>query len=73
LSKESLLDQIPGFTAWWDYLHNIVHTGIASGEAARRYYSEKQFSITGVPTVFSPLIPLLDTRFFDLQKIWYRF
>ena len=73
LSKESPLDQIPGFTAWWDYLHNNVHPGIASGEAARRYYSAKQFSITGVPTVFSPLIPLVDTRFFDLQNIWYHF
>ena len=24
LSKESPLDQIPGFTAWWDYFHNNV-------------------------------------------------
>ena len=24
LSKESPLDQIPGFTAWWDYLHNHI-------------------------------------------------
>ena len=24
LSKESPLDQIPGFTAWWDYLHNTT-------------------------------------------------
>ena len=24
LSKESLLDHIPGFTTWWDYLHNNV-------------------------------------------------
>src|SRR5438093_10811991 len=47
LSKDSPLDQIPGFTAWWDYLHNNVHPGIASGEAARRYYSAMQFAITG--------------------------
>jgi predicted acylesterase/phospholipase RssA len=73
LSKESSLDHIPGFTDWWDYFHNNFHSGIASGEAARRYYSAKEFSIIGVPTVFSPLVPLLDTRFFDLQKIWYRF
>ena len=73
LSKESSLDQIPGFIAWWDYLHNSVHPGIASGEAARRYYSAKQFSITGVPTVFFPFVPLVDTRFFDFQNIWYRF
>jgi NTE family protein len=57
LSKESQLDQFPGFTAWWDYLHNNVHPVIASGEAARRYYSAKQFSITGIPTVFSPFNP----------------
>ena len=54
LSKESSFDQMPGFTAWWDYLHNNIHSGIASGEAARRYYSAMEFSITGVPTVFSP-------------------
>jgi NTE family protein len=73
LSKESFLDRIPGFTDWWDYLHNNIHSGISSGEAARRYYSAKEFSITGVPAVFSPLIPLVDTRFFDPLKIWYRF
>ena len=73
LSKESPLDQIPGFIAWWDYLHNNIHPGFASGEAARRYYSSKQSAITGVPTVFSPLVPLFDTRFFDSLNIWYRF
>jgi NTE family protein len=57
LSKQSPLDQIPGFTIWWDYLHNNVHPAIASGEAARRYYSAKQSSIIGVPTVFSPFNP----------------
>jgi len=73
LSKESLLDCIPGFTNWWDYLHNNIDNGIATGEAARRYYSTKEFSVTGVPTVFSPLTPQLDTKFFDPQNIWYRF
>jgi NTE family protein len=73
LSKESCFDLMPGVTAWWDYLHNNVHSGIASGEAARRYYSATEFSITGVPTVFSPLMPLVDTRFFDFQNVWYRF
>ena len=73
LSKESLLDCIPGFTNWWDYLHNNIDNGIATGEAARRYYSTKEFSVTGVSTVFSPLIPQLDTKFFDPQNIWYRF
>jgi predicted acylesterase/phospholipase RssA len=73
VSKESSFDLVPGVTAWWDYLHNNVHSGIASGEAARRYYSAKEFAVTGVPSVFSPLIPLVDARFFDFQKVWYRF
>jgi NTE family protein len=73
LSKESSFDQMPGFTAWWDYLRNSIHNGIASGEAARRYFSAKEFAITGIPTVFTPLMPVIDTRFFDLQNIWYRF
>src|SRR5215831_4674268 len=61
-------DQMPGFTAWWDYLHNSIHSG-----AARRYYSAKEFAITGIPTVFTPLTLVIDTRFFDLQNIRYRF
>ena len=73
LSKESPIDKIPGFVDWWDYLHNNVHPGFASGEAARRYFTAKQFAITGVPTVFSPLVPLVDTRYFDPLNIWYRF
>ena len=73
LSKESPLDRFPGFSAWWDYLHSNVHPAIASGEAARRYYSAKQFSITGIPTVFSPLVPLVDTKYFDFQNIWFHF
>jgi NTE family protein len=73
LSKETSLDHIPGFTQWWDYLHNNVNHDIAAGEAARRYYVTKEFSVTGVPTVFSPLIPQLDTKFFDPLNIWFRF
>jgi NTE family protein len=41
LSKESSFDLMPGVISWWDYLHNNVQSGIASGEAARRYYSAK--------------------------------
>jgi NTE family protein len=73
LSKESIFDYIPGFTDWWDYLHNNINGDIATGEAARRYYATKEFSITGIPTVFSPLAPQLDTKFFDFQNIWYHF
>jgi predicted acylesterase/phospholipase RssA len=73
LIKESLFDNIPAFVQWWDYLHNNVNHDIAAGEAARRYYTAKEFSFIGVPTVFSPSTPQADTKFFDLQNIWYRF
>jgi len=73
LSKESSLDYIPGFTYWWDFFHDNFNHNIATGEAARRYYTTKEFSVIGVPTAFSPLPPHLDTKFFDPQNIWYRF
>ncbi|HEY5631760.1 MAG TPA: patatin-like phospholipase family protein [Nitrososphaeraceae archaeon] len=73
LSKDSLFDHIPALTQWWDYLHNNLNRDIATGEAARRYYTAKEFSFIGVPTVFSPLTPQVDAKFFDLQNLWYRF
>jgi len=72
LSKESLFDHIPAFAHWWDYLHNYINHDIATGEAARRYYTAKEFSFIGLPTVFSPLTPQLDTKSFDPQNLWYR-
>jgi NTE family protein len=73
LSKESISDTNPWFKPFWDYLHGL-DKAIATGEAARRYYSAKEFTITGVPNVFSPPIPARDNRFFDfLWNTWYRF
>ncbi len=72
LSTESYADVAPGFTSWWDYWHN-VGGNIAAGEAARRYYSAKQFELSGVPNVFSPLPPLVDDKFLDAQNMWYRY
>jgi NTE family protein len=74
LSKESVVvDTNPWFKPWWDYLHSI-DKAIATGEAARRYYSAKEFAVSGVPHVFSPPTPAYDNRFFDfLTNTWYRF
>ena len=73
LSKESNADANPLFKPWWNHLHNIDKS-VATGEAARRYYSSKEFAMTGVPHVFSPLTPMHDRRFFDyLGNTWYRF
>jgi NTE family protein len=72
LSKESRMDANPLFEKWWEYWHGVSKT-IATGEAARRYYSAKEFALFGVPNVFSPLTPMLDNRFFDLSNTWFRF
>ena len=48
LSKESMTEKNPYFEVWWNYLHSI-NDNIASGEAARRYYSSKEFSYLALP------------------------
>jgi len=72
VSVESLADITPGFKDWWDYWHNINPT-VASGEAARRYYSTKQFELTGVSNVFLPFPPLADAKFMDISNTWFRY
>ena len=72
ISVESLADITPGFKDLWDYWHNI-NPIIASGEAARRYYSTKQFELTGVSNVFLPFPPLIDTKFMDISNTWFRY
>ncbi len=73
LSDESMADTNPLFKPSWDYLHSL-DKNVATGEAARRYYSAQEFSIRGVPNVFSPPVPAHDKRFFDfLNNTWYHF
>lgn len=69
VSTNPYIQNIPGFGMWWRSLHS-ADPNAASEEAARRYYSTKQFLFTGVQNVFSPLIPIPDTKFFDPQNIW---
>jgi NTE family protein len=56
---------------------NEANCDIATGEAARRYYSAKEFIIHGASNVFSPrLPPKIDSKFFDnfiVPNIWYRY
>ena len=56
LSKESMVEKNLFFEEWWDLWHSI-YDHVASGEAARRYYSSKEFSLLGVPNVFTPMTP----------------
>jgi NTE family protein len=72
LSKESIVETNPFFKPWWDYWH-AINRGIAAGEAARRYYSAKEFAIYGVPNVFYPHRPTTDSKFFDSDNIWFRY
>jgi NTE family protein len=69
LSTESSVEKIPYFTYYWDSWHRLDRR-IASGESARRYISTKEFILKGVPNVFVPKTPLLDTRFFDPLNTW---
>jgi NTE family protein len=80
LSTLSYPDLMPGFKEWWHLWHNI-YPSVAPGEAARRYYSAKQFMYTGVPHVYLPqfwtqslpfgAFPRMDYKFFDPFNIWY--
>jgi NTE family protein len=72
LSKESFIEANPFFMPWWNYW-NSINRDLASGEAARRYYSAKEFAIRGVPNVFYPHQPIFDNKFLDLDNIWYRY
>jgi NTE family protein len=72
LSKDSMVDTNPFFKPWWDYWH-AINREIATGEAARRYFSAKEFAIFGVPNVFYPHRPTHDSRFCDSDNTWYRY
>jgi NTE family protein len=60
----------------WDKAHNI-DTSTATGEAARRYYSAKEYLYSGASNVFSPMPHIPDNRFFDNwfepSNKWYQY
>lgn len=66
LATESFVDNIQGFSEWWQYWTDLAGGSIASSEAARRYFSSLQFWIFGIPGLFSSL-PSFDRRFLDPQ------
>ena len=72
LSKESKVDKNPFFEMWWDYWHT-VNKNAATPEAARRYYSAKEFAYYGVSNAFIPNRPIYDGKFFDPDNVWYRY
>jgi NTE family protein len=70
LSIQSIVENIPYFTHYWDSWRRLDRR-VASGESARRYFSTKEFILRGVPNVFVPKMPLLDNRFHDPSNTWY--
>jgi NTE family protein len=72
LSKESKVDKNPFFEMWWDHLHKY-NKNAATAEAARRYYSAKEFAYYGVPNAFVPNRPTYDNKYFDPNNVWYRY
>jgi NTE family protein len=64
------------WTYSWDMLNETNPDIIATGEAARRYYSAKEFIINGASNVFTPTTPRIDSKFLDnfiIPNIWYRY
>ena len=62
--------------SWWDGLRSF-NEGIASPEAARRYYTAKLAGYFGVPNVFRLIPSVTDTRYFDNfaipNNLWFRY
>ena len=55
----------------WKAAYEYGVPSVASEEAARRYYSVKEFAKSGVERVFKPIHPpKQDKRFFDIQNQW---
>jgi hypothetical protein len=60
---------ITKMSAHWKNEHDKNNPKAASAEAARRYYSVKEFLKSGVDKVYSPiLLPKEDEKFFDQQN-----
>ena len=56
---------------WKAEYENGNNPSVASQEAARRYYSVKEFLKSGVEKVFKPIYPpIVDKRFCDSQNQW---
>src|SRR5215210_5605138 len=64
------LSSTPGFSnLWWEQVR-MQKKFSASPEAARRYYSVKEYLKYGTPNVFFPLPPEPDSKFADQDNTW---
>jgi NTE family protein len=60
--------EITKISANWKKQHDDNRPNVASEEAARRYYSVKEFFKSGVEKAYSPLPPKVDEKFFDQEN-----
>jgi NTE family protein len=64
------LSSTPGFSnLWWEQM-KMQKKFSASPEAARKYYSVKEYLKYGTPNVFLPLPPEPDSKFADQDNTW---
>ena len=71
MDEEKGLSSTPGFSnLWWNEAKKQKKF-TASSEAARRYYSVKEYLKYGTPNVFLPLPPEPDSKFADQDNTWF--
>lgn len=69
--KKGGLSSTPDFSKWWWDDAKKLKIFNASLDAARRYYSVKEYFRHGAPNVFYPIIPPeLDSKFVDADNTW---
>jgi NTE family protein len=70
IDEEKGLSSAPDFSKWWWEKAKKQNMFTASPEAARRYYSVKEYFRYGTPNVFSSLPPKPDSKFADPDNTW---
>jgi NTE family protein len=71
IDEKKGLSSTPGFSnLWWEEAKRQKKFS-ASSEAARRYYSVKEYLKYATPNVFLPLPPEPDSKFADQDNTWF--
>jgi NTE family protein len=70
IDEEKGLSSAPDFSKWWWEKAKKQNMLTASPEAARRYYSVKEYFRYGTPNTFSSLPPKPDSKFADPDNTW---
>jgi NTE family protein len=71
IDEKNGLSSTPDFSNWWRDKSKKQKAFNASAEAARRYYSVKEYLEHGTPNVCSGPEPELDLKFADPDNTWF--